>query len=135
MISPIQDFFFQTEIVSVATWSFSLPVCNASQSEHDGALILLNNLQHRQEDHSTSSIHIHICYEGNRAFCSLTNCGDLVSSLTFRQNQMVMGKRKTVKMPETMTMNQPMHPKDPVRSARERERERDMNRCASRKNI
>lgn len=45
----------KNEIVSVSTWSFSLPVCNATQSEDDSTLILLNNLQYGQEDHSTSS--------------------------------------------------------------------------------
>lgn len=34
-------------MLGVSTWSFSLPVCNAAQSEDDSALILLNNLQQR----------------------------------------------------------------------------------------
>lgn len=31
--------------MSVSTWSFSLPVCDAAQSEDDSTLILLHNLQ------------------------------------------------------------------------------------------
>lgn len=57
----------------------------------------------------------------NNDSCSLT---DLLSLLTFRQNQIVMGKRHSENMPEIMTMNQPMHPKDPVRSA-----ERETTMC------
>lgn len=117
------------EIVSVSTWSFSLPVCNAAQPEDNSALILLNNLQHRQEDHSWSSFHIQICSKGNCGFCSSTHCAHLPSSLTFRQNQMVMGKRQIVKMLDSMTMSQPTHPKDPVRSAREKERQHCVFEC------
>lgn len=32
----------------IFTWSFGLPVCDASQSKHDGSFILLNNLQQKQ---------------------------------------------------------------------------------------
>lgn len=41
------DFFKRKKslMLGVSTWSFSLPVCNAAQSEDDCALILLNNLQ------------------------------------------------------------------------------------------
>lgn len=60
----------------VSTRSFSLPVCNAAQSEDDSALILLNNLQQRQEDHSTSLIHIHISDKGNSGFCFSSHCAD-----------------------------------------------------------
>ena len=59
------------EIVSVPTWSFSLPVCNTTQSEDDSALILLNNLQQQQqEDHSPTSDHIQRSESGNSGFCS-----------------------------------------------------------------
>lgn len=43
----------------------------------------------------------------------------------FRQNQIVMGKSRTVNRPASITMIQPHTPKDPVRSAEEREKQRD----------
>lgn len=50
------------------------------------------------------------------------NSAYLLSELTLRENQMVIGKRQMLKMAESMTIIQPTHPKDPVCSATERER-------------
>lgn len=33
----------------MSTWSLSFSVCDAAQPEDDGALVLLNDLRHRQE--------------------------------------------------------------------------------------
>lgn len=70
MISPVYGFPQKGLMFGVSTWSFSLPVCNAAQSEDDSALILLNNLQQRQEDH------IHISDKENSGFCFSSHCAD-----------------------------------------------------------
>ena len=109
------------------TWSFGLPVCDATQSEDDGALVLLNDLR---VEHSTSSARIQMCSKGNCGFLLFyRTVAHFLSSLTFTQNQIVMGKRRAVKRPDMMTMNQPMHPSDPVRSAGDRKRQRCVSEC------
>lgn len=72
---------------------------------------------------STSWVHVHSS-KGNCGFSSSAHCAYLVISLTFRQNQIVMGKSRTVNRPASITMIQPHAPKDPVRSAKEREKQR-----------
>lgn len=73
---------------------------------------------------NTSWVHVHSS-KGSCGFSSSAHCAYLVISLTFRQNQIVMGKSRTVNRPASITMIQPHTPKDPVRSAEEREKQRD----------
>lgn len=72
-----------------------------------------------------------MCNKGHSGFLHFypTAVLSFLSSLTFTQNQMVMGKRRAVKRPDTMTMNHPMHPSDPVRSAGDRKRQRCVFEC------
>lgn len=72
---------------------------------------------------NTSWVHVHSS-KGSCGFSSSAHCAYLVISLTFRQNQIVMGKSRTVNRPASITMIQSHAPKDPVLSAKEREKQR-----------
>lgn len=43
------------QTLSVSTWSFRFPVCDAAQSEDDSSLILLNDLQDQKHKLSSCS--------------------------------------------------------------------------------
>lgn len=74
------------------------------------------------KEHNTSSGHICVCVTSDQQFLPFRLIGGF-TSLTFKQNQMVMGNRRIAHKPERMTMNQPTQPKDPVLSAGERKRD------------
>lgn len=59
--------------LAVSTWSLGLPVCDATQSEDDSTLILLNNLQQenkiKKKNHSTNMTRMHYGNKGSVGFC------------------------------------------------------------------
>lgn len=95
------------------TWPFGLPVCDSAQPEDHSALILLHNLQ--EENHRTPT---QVTQEVASLVLLFEAACLLLTSLTLTQNQIVMGNKIMTKMPDSMTKIQPMHPRDPVRSAR-----------------
>lgn len=104
------------------TRPFGFPVCDSAQPEDDGTLVLLHNLQ--EQNHSKCCFRKRPLKTGNRGFLCLSSSresADCQLSPTLTQNQIVMGQRAMAKMADSMTKNQPMHPRDPVRSAGWRE--------------
>lgn len=61
------------------TWSFGLPVCDATQPEDDGSLVLLHNLQKGGDASLTEQ---HGSNQGNRGFCQPHHCGRSPSAKT-----------------------------------------------------
>lgn len=91
--------------LKITARSYSWTICGQSTTQ---ASVCIQNLQQNRKWWFSAPL----------PHCS----ADFLSILTFTQNQMVMGKRRAAKKPDTMTMNQPMHPSDPVRSAGDRKR-------------
>lgn len=105
------------------TRPFGFPVCDSAQPEDDGTLVLLHNLQEQNHNMLWFSQQ---ATENRKSWLPLpflfTEDHRLSSSPTLTQNQIVMGQRTMAKMADSMTKNQPMHPRDPVRSAGWREK-------------